>query len=457
MGKLAILHTNDLHSHFERWNLIVEWMKQQRQKLQEEGYDVLCIDAGDFCDKIHPLTEATDSQMNIDKMNEIYDYVTIGNNEGLSHQHDRLKAMYHDFKGECVISHLYDKETGERADFASPIVYHTLSDGTTLAILGGTARYPKSYEPLGWELTEPIHEFQTLYETHPKADHYILISHFGRYLDHEIATQCPWFDVIIGGHTHHLYPEGKWDNGVLLTSCQKHGNYVGEIHLDLTSHEYTAQTYAVDDWDMPTEILDKTVAEVKLGEAMLSEVVYGNTSFSITPFQLLTATTEVLAEHYHYDAVLLNEGMFVDTMPQGDITKATWHHLLPHPLHLMDLTIQGHELRRLLFEIEKNRHFLRRFHLVGMGFRGREFGRIMTYGIQKEQGTWYFAGKPIEDETMYHILTLDHYEFVPFFPTIAYAGQTRYDMSAFFRDKVAPLTNEIIKKCREEENLWKQN
>lgn len=451
MAKLALLHTNDIHSHFENWNSIETWMKERKAALLDEGYDdVICIDAGDFCDKVHPLTEATNSQINIEKMNAVYDYVTLGNNEGLSHQHHRLQELYHQFTGECVMSHMYDKETNQRVDFATPMAYRTLGDGTTVAFLGGTARYPKSYEPLGWDLTEPIAEFQHLYATMPKADHYILISHFGRYKDHEIAQQCPWLDVIIGGHTHHLYEEGKWDNGVLLTSCQKYGHYVGEIHLDFEHHNYTAQTFCVSDWNKTQEQLDKTMAEIRLGEQLLEEVVYGTAPFSILPIDLLQATEKVLAEHYHYDAVILNEGMFVETLPKGPVTKATWHRVLPHPLHLMDLTISGAELKRLLFEIEKNRHYLRRFHLIGMGFRGKEFGRIATYGLSRQEETWYFNGYPIKDDQIYHILTLDHYEFVPFFPTIAYAGKTTYDMSAFFRDKVAQLTPQIIQQYQQE-------
>lgn len=43
---------------------------------------VITVDLGDFADRWHPLTEASDGKENIVLMNQVdYDYVTIGNNK----------------------------------------------------------------------------------------------------------------------------------------------------------------------------------------------------------------------------------------------------------------------------------------------------------------------------------------------------------------------------------------
>ena len=48
------------------------------------GKTVVTIDLGDFSDRCHPLTEATDGRANVAIMNTLaYDLVTIGNNEGI--------------------------------------------------------------------------------------------------------------------------------------------------------------------------------------------------------------------------------------------------------------------------------------------------------------------------------------------------------------------------------------
>lgn len=453
MGKIAILHTNDIHSHFEQWNRIKQWMIERKKQLIEEGYDVLCVDVGDFSDRIHPLTEATHAQFNINKMNGLYDFVTFGNNEGIGNSHEHLKALYEAFEGTCVMSHCIDLETGESPHFVKKIAFYTTKTGEKIAFLGGTALYPKSYEPLGWHLEEPIAKLQLLYEQYKdEVDGFVLLSHFGRYLDHQIATECPWLQIIVGGHTHHLYEEGKWDHGVLLTSCQKHGHYCGEIHWDIETGHRIATTYSVDDWEMTEEILEETISEVKEGEYLLSQVKYGVLDQTLSPQALLHGTTRALAETYHYDVVFLHDGLFVEAMHPGEITAETWHHILPHPLHLMDVWLKGSELKRLLFEMDRNHHFLRRFHLVGMGFRGKKFGCIQYYGLSNQNGEWQWKGHPIEDTKDYHFLTLDHYEFVPFFPTIAYAGKTNYWMDCFLRGKVAPLTEKIIQYGKEWQN-----
>ncbi len=81
--KITILHTNDLHSHFENWPKIRRYLLTERQRYIAAGHTVLTFDIGDAMDRAHPLTEATNGQRNVSLMNEIgYDAVTIGNNEG---------------------------------------------------------------------------------------------------------------------------------------------------------------------------------------------------------------------------------------------------------------------------------------------------------------------------------------------------------------------------------------
>ncbi len=50
-------------------------------------------------------------------------------------------------------------------------------------------------------------------------------------------------------------------------------------------------------------------------------------------------------------------------------------------MHLLNVTLKGSDLIRLVLEIEKNRAFLRNFPMKGMGFRGKIFGQIVYSGI----------------------------------------------------------------------------
>ena len=82
MERITILHTNDLHSHFENWPRIRRYLKTTRQQVMADGATVYTFDLGDHVDRVHPVSEATNGQQNIQLMNQIgYDGVTIGNNE----------------------------------------------------------------------------------------------------------------------------------------------------------------------------------------------------------------------------------------------------------------------------------------------------------------------------------------------------------------------------------------
>lgn len=105
--KIRVVHTNDLHSHFEEWPKISRYIKQAR----EQDPDLLLFDIGDFMDKWHPLTEATDGQINIDLMNEAgYNAVTIGNNEGIGNSHDQLQHLFDHAQFDVILDNLYQKK-----------------------------------------------------------------------------------------------------------------------------------------------------------------------------------------------------------------------------------------------------------------------------------------------------------------------------------------------------------
>ena len=79
MEKITLVHTNDLHSHLEHWPKIRRYLNQRKQEADSSQETVISLDLGDFVDRWHPLTEATNGQANIELMNQgHYDAVTIG-------------------------------------------------------------------------------------------------------------------------------------------------------------------------------------------------------------------------------------------------------------------------------------------------------------------------------------------------------------------------------------------
>ena len=97
MKKLHIYHINDLHSHFDNWPKIRRFLLEKKAFHEKNGEEVLLFDIGDACDRVHPLTEATNGKANIELLNQVpFDAVTIGNNEGIGNDKRQLDELYDD-------------------------------------------------------------------------------------------------------------------------------------------------------------------------------------------------------------------------------------------------------------------------------------------------------------------------------------------------------------------------
>lgn len=72
------------------------------------------------------------------------------------------------------------------------------------------------------------------YEWLRKAcDVLVLLSHDGYDTDQETARLFPWFDAILGGHTHALIPANTFHHGVLITQSQNKVRYATLVRITL--------------------------------------------------------------------------------------------------------------------------------------------------------------------------------------------------------------------------------
>ena len=140
MEKIQIVHTNDLHSHFENFPRVERFIKQARQTSSAD--DFYLFDLGDAEDRAHPLTEATNGQANIEWMDPLhYDAATIGNNEGLGNSHQDLEHLYDHANFPVILNNLFEKDDGKLAHFAQPAKIFTTKQQTTVGVIGLTAPY----------------------------------------------------------------------------------------------------------------------------------------------------------------------------------------------------------------------------------------------------------------------------------------------------------------------------
>lgn len=438
MERITILHTNDLHSHFENWPRIRRYLKTTRQQVMANGATVYTFDLGDHVDRVHPVSEATNGQQNIQLMNQIgYDGVTIGNNEGLGFVRAQLDHLYDHANFPVILGNLRTPDTHELPDWAIDHRLLTTAAGTRLLVLGLTAPYHLTYPLAGWQILDVQPTLAALLQRFAgQFDVCVLLSHLGLDVDRLLAKRFPQVTVIIGSHTHHLLPHGEHDHQSLLAAAGKFGRYIGKIELSITPDHQVKSAVASVTETATLPVADGDTAEITslqdLGESILSEQRVANlpTAMEADPTgqpRLVREGLHAIAEYAGTQAAILNAGLFLQDLPSGVVNQNQLHQLLPHNMHVMTVTLSGYDLWRLVQEFELARLFLRRFPQKGMGFRGKIFGELnylgLAYDAVTHQVTW--RGEPLSPTRQYRIAMVDHYLFIPFFPTISIVGKNQ--------------------------------
>lgn len=447
---IHIYHTNDLHSHFEKWPRIEAFLRSRQQLHAETGEKCLILDIGDHVDRWHPYTEGTHGKGNIELLNEAgYQYVTIGNNEGITMTYDDLDSLYEKADFKVLAANIY-QQNGERPKWALPYDIHTTTSGTRIAMLGLTANFQKLYSALGWKVSEPFIELeQQLSALKSKADIIVLLSHLGIHDDERIAADFPMVDVILGAHTHHILHHGKVVNQSLLCGAGKYGFYVGQVELTVNEIGEVIDKKA---WLYDTNEFNEIEGESKweqslhdVGSRALQEVVATlpealETQW-FTPSILPDILCKALREWSSADCAFLNAGLLLEGLPKGKVTKADLHRILPHPINPCVVSLSGSQLKEIIMQ-SLNPEWPH-MPVKGFGFRGKIMGN-MVYDkidfIKTNNGLVKYIlidGEKLNPEKQYKLVLPDMFTFGYFFPHLQRSQHKEYLMPEFLRDILA--------------------
>jgi 5'-nucleotidase len=439
---LHIYHTNDIHSHFEQWPKIVHYIEEKKQYHQVKGEDVLLVDIGDHVDRSHLITEGTNGRGNVELLNQAnYDYVTIGNNEGITLSKSMLDELYEGSNFEVLVANLY--EQNKCPSWAKPYTIHHLQGGTKVGMIGVTVQYPLFYEKLGWSIQDPYVALeQAIEEIEGKVDVLVLLSHLGKRDDEEIAKRFPMIDVILGAHTHHLFENGKLVGHTLLCCAEKYGHYIG--HVTLTIDTRTKRLLSKTATTIPTDSLQEESEEVKVTLRALEQQSkeYLRTAnlllkedlsldwFNDSTFPSVIA--EALKEWCHADISMLNAGVLLEALQAGVVTKEDIHRICPHPINPCRLVVLGRTLRTVVERAKEEE--MERLEVKGLGFRGKVMGKMVYDGLTIHEGKVYVNGELLQDEKQYTLGTLDMFTFGFLFPELQEPLEKEYYMPELLRD-----------------------
>lgn len=440
MNNLRILHLNDLHSHLEHFPVIERFFAEK----SSQGIETLRFDLGDNVDRVHPLTEATQGQINVALMNQLHlTAATIGNNEGLGLTHTMLSHLYDEANFPVLLSNL-------ATNFAhsTPMVV-TTTFGLRVGLIGLTAPYTRAYPQAGWDLSDP---FEVLDELLPQldCDFTILLSHLGKNVDEKIARSYA-IDLIIGAHTHHLFEHGAQVEQTLLAAAGRYGDHVGQIDLtfDEQNHLVDAKIEAIATNTLPqkkSDLVEINGWELK-GHALLKGTVVAQLKAPLSnrypDFAASYYFAELFAQAAQTSLAVVNSGLVVADQLPACLTLDDLHEILPHSIRLVRFTFTGDELKRVLLEMMDVSAYLATQQIQGMGFRGKTFGSLIFYGLEFRKGDFYLKkrgaprGEKLNPQSVYQIALPDQYLFAWYFPLLKKLGESEILFPYFLREIVA--------------------
>ncbi len=442
LEKIHIFHTNDLHSHFKYWPRMQSYVKEMRNKLGNIGETSYLFDVGDHLDRSNIYTEATVGKGNVRLLNEAgYDVVTIGNNEGITLSHEELFHLYDNANFDVVVANVYASH-GKKPAWMKPYVILTTAMGTKIGVIAATAMFEVYYEELNWHMDDARSTLLRLaHQLREEVDIVVCLSHLGITEDELLADECPEIDVIFGSHTHHVLPEGKVINGVLLTGGGKFGQYTGHLII-----EYDKKLRKIVE-KKDTLIHNKDLPIVKNEQKVVQFLENEGNRILDTP--VFTTKKAYNKEWFHYsqlsdlfahaileksgaDCALFNAGIFLDGLPKGIVTALDLHRIFPHPINLCAIELSVAEMKEIYMQ-SKNEEWPY-IELKGLGFRGVIFGKILTYGFSmNENRQLLINGKLADQNHIYKLVTLDLFTFGYFYPSFKYAKK-QYILPEFLRN-----------------------
>ena len=442
LEKIHIFHTNDLHSHFKYWPRMQSYVKEIRNNLANIGETSYLFDVGDHLDRSNIYTEATVGKGNVRLLNEAgYDVVTIGNNEGITLSHEELFHLYDNANFDVVVANVY-ASNGKKPAWMKPYVILTTATGTKIGVIAATAMFEVYYEELSWHMDDARSTLLRLaHQLREEVDIVVCLSHLGITEDELLADECPEIDVIFGSHTHHVLPEGKVINGVLLTGGGKFGQYTGHLII-----EYDKKLRKIVE-KKDTLIHNKDLPIVKNEQKMVQLLEDEGNRILDTP--VFTTKKAYNKEWFHYsqlsdlfahaileksgaDCALFNAGIFLDGLPKGIVTALDLHRIFPHPINLCTIELSVAEMKEIYMQ-SKNEEWPY-IELKGLGFRGVIFGKILTYGFSmNENRQLMINGKLADQNHIYKLVTLDLFTFGYFYPSFKYAKK-QYILPEFLRN-----------------------
>lgn len=419
--KLRIIHTNDVHSHFDNFARAVTVIRE----LKDENSIVL--DGGDFADFKSIELQGTRGIAALELLQSAgYDALTIGNNEMFNGM-DTLEHMASNIPFPFISNNLLKKDGTKIQGVVRSALLQ--KNGLRILITGSSPDLGVFNDGLGIRVID----YQAMIEEEIQSrkgqyDVCILLSHVGTFADEPLTAAIPEIDVVISAHDHKLYPEAKVLNGAIMNSAGNYGEYVGVVELEVADGKTEllhSATLPTRDAEMDPEIMDILKANKAKAIANLSEPLYAlprplwHDVIEENPLANLIA--DGLRDMLGCDIGLINSGIasagLFDFVSNKKLIE-----VCPSPLNPTSFEVQGTALRQAIESSLDAQTCLADGR--GPGFRGKFAGRLHVSGAAVTHDGHsvreiLIGNEPLQEERWYSVASSDYLQRGSGYPSLA--------------------------------------
>ncbi|AKU18342.1 bifunctional metallophosphatase/5'-nucleotidase [Luteipulveratus mongoliensis] len=245
------------------------------------------------------------------------------------------------------------------------------------------------------------------------ADVVVLLSHCGVEKDREAASRLTGVvDVIVGGRTHLVLPEGDRDHGVPVAQAGQYAEHLGRIRLDVDdAGRVSVPSIAVErvseEAPQDPEVLAVVQECERDLEAWLAEPVatlpraFGHSETGHSEVAQLVA--HALLEYIPGDLSMVLAARCTAGLPSGRVTRGDVWAATSSPANPTTATMLGSHLRSVLLKGRSQEYAMTRSDV----FRGRPYGQLHLASAEVAGETVMVRDEPLDDQRIYRVVSTD--------------------------------------------------
>ena len=387
---LTILHTNDLHSHYDLAIRQSALIKKRKSDLLNKGENVIVLDGGDHMDMSTNECLATSGAIHLDMLSATgYDAMSVGNNELLRLPKEKIRQLSHDSKVPWLLLNLEESD-GSQIGGTKETLMLDVGKHLKIGLFGATDQFEDTYENKhGFRNRDTVNAIKQAVEKLRKngANLIIFLSHMGYEADLELAIQLSGLvDVIVGAHSHTVISLPEVVENVIIVQAGSYGKYLGELKITVDTDEMKVVEHIghLKEVSMDDECDSELSAVVEQGrvetEKFLSEVVYYSNE-AITHEEVVELMARSVKLFWKSDVGIMYGGAATSGLKSEEISKGDVLNACKSMQAASLIELSGEQIAGLIDETYNSEITNRKVYGGGFRPQGIAIGKLQFSGV----------------------------------------------------------------------------